>query len=52
MASAFTGDDGMNLLKSTKYQNVLRNNMVAIVIDGNRRTQRRDNRSGVLIQLL
>lgn len=39
----------MNLLKSTKYQNVLRNNMVAIVIDGNRRTQRRDNRSGVLI---
>jgi pyridoxamine 5'-phosphate oxidase family protein len=24
---------GMNLLKSTKYKNVLRNNMVAIVID-------------------
>ena len=33
----FNGDyfyvGGMNLLKSTKYQNVLRNNMVAIVID-------------------
>jgi pyridoxamine 5'-phosphate oxidase family protein len=24
---------GMNLIKSTKYKNVLRNNMVAIVID-------------------